>query len=417
MTALPPPSPLEQPPAPPGRDRSLLVAAVAVVVAVALVAGIVVLVTRDGGDGAASPSTSEASEEEGDGSTTTAAPDELEAAVAELSAFVAEERGRPFRSPVEVELLDDDDFVARLRALSEEEEDSVEESAGLLRALGLLDADDDLVAELDEALSGGVLGFYDPEHDELVVRGSDLSVGVRSTLVHELTHAWDDQHFELDRPALEEADDESSFGFSALVEGNADRVEAAWGDTLTQEERVQLRADQSSASERAESADVPAIVVQLLTLPYAAGSTLVAELDRAGGEARIDAAFAAPPTTSEQTLDPTTYVDGPEPAVEVPEPAADGPVADRGVFGAAGVLVTLVDRLPVDQARTAAGGWGGDRYVTWEAGDRTCVRVAFAGDTATDLGELREAWTDWAGEGESAEVREADGRVVVTSCG
>lgn len=417
MTTLPPPSPQEQPPAQGGRDRSLLVAALAVVVAVALVAGIVVLVTRGGGDEAAPPATTEAPEVEGDGTTTTAAPDELEVAVAELSAFVAEERGRPFRSPVEVELLDDDDFVARLRALSEEDEESVEETAGLLRALGLLDPDDDLVADLDEALSGGVLGYYDPEEDELVVRGADLSVGVRSTLVHELTHAWDDQHFELHRPTLAEADDESFFGFSALVEGNADRVEEAWGETLTQEERVQLRADQSSASERLESADVPPIVVQLLSLPYAAGSTLVTELLRAGGEERIDAAFGAPPTTSEQTLDPTTYVDGPQPAVEVPEPPADGPVVDRGAFGAAGVLVTLIDRLSVDEARTAAGGWGGDRYVTWEAGDRTCMRVAFAGDSSTDVRELREAWSAWAEEGEGADVREADGRVVVTSCG
>src|SRR5919107_208475 len=89
----------------------------------------------------------------------------------------------------------------------------------------------------------------------------------------------------------------------------------------------------------------------------------------------------APPTTSEQVLDPSTYVDGPEPAVAVPEPAADGPVTDRGVFGAAGVLLTLIDRLPAADAQRAAGGWGGDRYVTWEAGGRTCVRLAFARGT------------------------------------
>ena len=417
MTTLPPPSPLEQPPAPGGRDRSLLVAAVAVLVAVALVAGIVVLVTRDDGDEAAPPATTAAPEAADDGTTTTAAPDELEAAVAELSAFVAEERGRPFRSPVEVELLDDDAFVGRLRDLSEEDEAGIEESARLLRAVGLLDADHDLVAALDEASASGVLGFYDPEDDELVVRGSDLSVGVRSTLVHELTHAWDDQHFELHRPAVDDADDESSFGFSALIEGNAVRVEERWGDTLSQEERVQLRSDEGSASDRLGSADVPQIVLQIMSLPYVAGSSLVDTLSRAGGEERVDAAFAAPPTTSEQVLDPATYVDGPEPAVPVPEPAADGEVADRGVYGAAGVLLTLIDRIPTEDAQRAAQGWGGDRYVTWQAGDRTCVRVAFAGDTGTDGRELREAWSAWAEDAEDADVRETGGRVVVTSCG
>src|ERR687890_778064 len=111
----------------------------------------------------------------------------------------------------------------------------------------------------------------------------------------------------------------------------------------------------------------------------------------------------APPTTSEQVLDPSTYVDGPEPAVAVPEPAADGPVTDRGAFGAAGVLLTLVDRIPVDDARTAAGGWGGDRYVTWAAGRRTGVRLAIAGDRPPDLRELRSAWSAWADEGEGAD--------------
>ena len=419
MTPLPPASSLEEQPAPPvRRDGSRVVAVVAVVVAVALVAGIVVLTTRDDDqEPVASAPTTTAPERDTERSTTTGAPDEVEAAVRELSAFVAEERGRPFREDVDVELLADDEFVARLEELGEEDEASVAESGRLLQAVGLLDAGDDLVEAVDRAAAEGVLGYYDPEDDALVVRGTDLSAGVRSTLVHELTHAWDDQHFELDRPALDEADDESAFGFSALLEGNAVRVEEAWGETLSDDERDELESAAESASDRLGAADVPPIVLQLLTLPYAAGSQLVAELVQAGGEGRVDAAFAAPPTTSEQVLDPSTYVDGPEPAVAGAEPAADGPVTDRGVFGAAGVLVTLIDRLPVDDARTAAGGWGGDRYVTWEAGDRTCMRVAFAGDSATDLRELRSAWSDWAEEGEGAEVQEADGRVVVTSCG
>jgi len=413
VTTLLPPSPLEQPRPPRRRDGSRAVALAAVLVAAALVAGILVLTTGDDGSSPA-PTTTESRE---GGPSTTAPPDDLQVAVRELSDFVAEQRGRPFREPVDVELLDDEAFVDRLRDLSEEDEASVEESGRLLRAIGLLDADDDLVEAVDRATAEGVLGFYDPEGDALVVRGSDLTPGVRSTFVHELTHAWDDQHFELHRPELDDADDESSFGFSAVLEGNAVRVEEAWAATLPSDERAQLRSDEGTASDRLTSADIPPIVLQLLSLPYAAGRSLVEELLRAGGEARVDAAFAAPPTTSEHVLDPATYLDGPEPAVAVPEPAADGPVTDRGVFGAAGVLLTLIDRIPVDDARAAAGGWGGDRYVTWRAGDRTCVRVAMAGDSAVDVGELRSAWSDWAEDAPGADVQEDDGRVVVSSWG
>ena len=74
----------------------------------------------------------------------------------------------------------------------------------------------------------GVVGFYDPETDELVVRGAALTPYVRTTIAHELVHALDDQHLDLDRPEYDEADDEIGFGFSSVVEGNARRVENAY---------------------------------------------------------------------------------------------------------------------------------------------------------------------------------------------
>ena len=59
------------------------------------------------------------------------------------------------------------------------------------------------------------------------------------TLVHELTHALDDQVFGLERPELEERTDEADFGFSALVEGNASRVDAAYVESLSPDEQVE----------------------------------------------------------------------------------------------------------------------------------------------------------------------------------
>jgi hypothetical protein len=41
-------------------------------------------------------------------------------------------------------------------------------------------------------------------------------------------------------------------------------------------------------------------------------------------------------------------------------------------------------------------GWGGDAYVIWEDGTRTCMREAIIGDTQTDTDELRQAVQDWA---------------------
>ena len=42
-------------------------------------------------------------------------------------------------------------------------------------------------------------------------------------------------------------------------------------------------------------------------------------------------------------------------------------------------------------ARSAADGWGGDVYVAYGLDERTCVRAAFAGDTAADTDEIAQA--------------------------
>jgi hypothetical protein len=134
--------------------------------------------------------------------------------VAELSEHVAEVRGAPFPEPVTVELLEDDAFDERLLEDVEEGREDIDLVGRLLVALHLLDPSDDLYEIYREFLGVGVIGFYDPETGELVVRGAALTTATRSTIVHELTHAYDDQRFELHRPDVQDADDETALGFS-----------------------------------------------------------------------------------------------------------------------------------------------------------------------------------------------------------
>src|SRR5690606_24383575 len=115
--------------------------------------------------------------------------DELEALVEELQAFVADARGLEFLEPVEVELADGDAFQSRLLEDFEEDADEIAQVEVFYKALGLLDPGADLLEELRAIYSAGVLGFYDPETDELVVRGTALTPYVRKTIVHELVHA------------------------------------------------------------------------------------------------------------------------------------------------------------------------------------------------------------------------------------
>ncbi|MBW3575621.1 MAG: hypothetical protein KY450_12255 [Actinobacteria bacterium] len=341
----------------------------------------------------------------------------VERAVAELSAFVADQRELEFLRPVVVELLDDEAFVDRLLDGSEENRAETDNSEKVLRALGLIGPDVDLFDTFIEFYRTSVLGFYDPESDQLVLRGAELTPYVRTTLAHELSHALDDQHFELHRPEVDEADDESSLAFSALIEGVSVTIEMAYSQTLSASEQEELDREAAEFARRAAGSRIPPIVTQLAQFPYLFGPFFLGALLDQGGEARVDAAFREPPTTSEEILFPSVYLRGEDP-IAVSQPASDGfrPI-DQGSYGQWALYLTLDQHLDSETADRASDGWGGDSYVAWDQGSGTCVRMAFAMDTPADLADLESAWRRWAGAHGDTTVERAGELVTVTACG
>ena len=389
-----------------------------VLVAVLLVAGLVAAVARDDDrpPTAAPTSTTLApvAEPGAETTTTTAAPaGEVERTIAELEAFVAKARGLPFKQKVKVTLLDAAAFRARLEEERDVDREELGKTTKVLRALDLIEEDVDLEAAQASLLGDAVLGYYDYEKDELVVRGAGLTPGVRQTLVHELTHALQDQHFELDRPELEDRDDEASSAFSGLVEGDARRIEGEYRKTLSRAE--QRQADrQTSASEL--DPDIPRVLLESLAFPYVFGPGFVDKLLEEDGQAAIDEAFRSPPWTSEHILHPEKYLDGEE-AKTVVDPAADGEVFDRGVVGEFGLALILGDDVSGADLRRAINGWGGDRYVAWDAEGRSCVRATFDMDTERDNDELRTVLRKWVDKHDGATVTgDPTKAVTLTSC-
>ncbi|MFP5218227.1 MAG: DUF6782 family putative metallopeptidase [Actinomycetes bacterium] len=309
--------------------------------------------------------------------------EEVAALVPGLQEFVAAERGLPFKNPVDVEVLDDDAF---LEALYEEPADAPAEREDrdpepTLKALGLLEDDADLEAEVTESLDEGVVGFYDPDTERLVVRGREVDAFVEMVIVHELVHALQDQHFELHRPELDEADDERSLAFTSLVEGDATRVETVW-----YEEQSPSRQQEIDEVIGGSSGGEFGVVEQLLGFPYYAGPAYVEGVLADGGQPALDALFAKPPTTSEQILRP----EEPAAVTDVPDPDLDGDVVDAGVLGLLGLH--LLDGIDPLGENTIPGGWAGDEYVTTRDGDRTCTLAHIAADRPGELRQYLQAW-------------------------
>ncbi|OWY61582.1 hypothetical protein B7486_63050, partial [cyanobacterium TDX16] len=189
-----------------GRGRALLLGGLGAVVVLLVVGLAWTFSPGDRGEQveSAGPVTSDEPDGPADEPDPPVGDEDLDAVVAEIAAFVEEERGLEFLEDPEIELLDEGAFQDRLLEDEEEDEGELLELQDELRALGLIDDDVDLAESLDDLLGGAVLGFYDPETGELVVRAGEISPLARITIAHELVHALDDQHFELDRPEYED---------------------------------------------------------------------------------------------------------------------------------------------------------------------------------------------------------------------
>lgn len=299
--------------------------------------------------------------------------------------FVEEHRGLKFKHPVKVTYLDDRAFTQSVqsgnRALAATERDSKE-----LRATRLIPPGTDLQHVEDELLANGVLGYYDPQTKELVVRGQTAAPQTRHVLVHELTHALQDQWFGIDQPARSDPTSETD-AFVALLEGDARRIEDLYLMTLTPEQRRHAEGDSSSLPP-----DVPPVLDEMLAFPYIAGPTFTAALLAQGGQARLDAAFgAARPRYTTEVLHPDRYLFG-FTAANVSTPTPDGSQFDTGIFGEENltfVLEHVPDRLGRTAIRDLAAGWRGDTYVAYDRRDGLpCLRLAMRLDSQAHAQQL-----------------------------
>ncbi len=345
-----------------------------------------------------------------------ATPAETEAVVAEISEFVEQEQGLSFLQPVDVELLGEGAFQDRLLADFDEDVDELRQAEHLYTALGLVEPEVDLVESMRSLLGAGVVGFYDPETGELVVRGASVTPYVRTTIAHELTHALDDQHHNLDRPEYDESPDEIAFGFSAVVEGNARRIESAYRDTLSPEEQDSATTEELMLGAGIDIGDVPLVLLEVMGAPYLLGQNLVDDLIAEGGDAQLAAAFAEPPRTSEQVINPEAFIDG-EGAIDVPHPQPSGQLVDEGVIGQFMIDLVLRPEIGRNDAQDAADGWGGDWAAVWTDGTRSCVTFTVVGDDVDETEELAQAFDAWASDRDGVTITPSGGGpLTVESC-
>ena len=346
-------------------------------------------------------------------------PDDWDPRVADLVAFVEDERGLEFDHAVHVDFLTPEEYSETTRAeaadLTDEDRAAIEDSEAVLRALGLVSGDIDLFESSNELSDSGTLAYYDDATERITVRGTDMTVDLEVTLVHELTHALQDQHFDLGRLHEMETTGESS-AFRAVVEGDASLVEQRYVENLDAAAGEDYLAAVEEQMESAPYADIPAILSASFGAPYALGTPLVGIVEADGGWDAVDALLDEPPVAEVELLDPIVHLDGfTVQEVELPE-AGDGvEVVEESDFGAVTLFLMLATRMDPLVALDAADGWAGDAYRTERDGAVLCTTISTvaADEDATDL--LEDALVVWADAADADVDRDGD-VVTLRSC-
>lgn len=295
------------------------------------------------------------------------------AARGEIEASIAKLRELDFRRPVTYREIGREKLPAILRQklLQQIPEKEFADTGIALAALGLLPPGLDLEKTYLALLGEQIGAFYDQHTRELFTfSGHPLSNAQnRVIMAHELTHALQDQHFDLSRVPLEiKGNDDRALAAAALIEGDAT---LAMNQYLLGDLSVSSIKDSLSgalATDVRQLVAAPRYLRETLLFPYLHGLGFCQALYERGGWAALARAYAQPPASTAQILHPAAYLLQEEPiAVDLSDAPVLGvrPLLQNvlGEFGARQLFnAWLHDEA---QAETAAAGWRGDRYIVY----------------------------------------------------
>lgn len=327
-------------------------------------------------------------------------PEEIRVELAELIEITQNVRGLEFVEQPNVVVVNNDELAQRVREQLAEDLEDLPADEALYRLLGLIENDTDLEQLYSDLYSEQVAGYYDGEEGELVVPRAEegFTALQRATLVHELTHALTDQHYEFhdSYSALIDADrfDEAA-AFQALIEGDAVLTEFQYLQGLTAEEQAQFFQESFGVDQEVFQA-APRFIRDALIFPYDSGYLFVDRLYRSGSFDAVAEAYASPPTSTEQIIDPEDYPADQPIELEAADLTLDGYELEyQATWGELGFALMFDQVLTTDVSDTAAGGWGGDSYQVHFDGTDVVLVLRYRGDSAADGEELAGTLRDY----------------------
>jgi hypothetical protein len=301
-------------------------------------------------------------------------PEEQPADRHSIEQQTSELRGLPFKNPVTYKMIDRTELRRVLVDKVKEQytPQEMRDYSRTLAAVGLVPEGTDLLDVLVSLYNEQVAAFYVPEEHELytfkdLVFSSNLD---KMLLSHELTHALQDQNFDLLKfPLKVKTNDDLALATSALIEGDATMLMTRWYMENVDPSKMLGDVGAMFSQNTAKLREAPPYLREMLMFPYQEGQQFVTTLYSSGGTAAIDAAFHDPPTTTKDILHPDKFLhqravpEHPDlPKLEV----ADWRLIGNNTLGEFGTRFVLGQGMGAYDAQLLAEGWNGDRYQVYE---------------------------------------------------
>ena len=351
--------------------------------------------------------------------------EELFRSVDEILRFSSQDTGLPIKHEVKRKLVNRDEVESFVMKHTSEDEDAkrLRRSELVLKKFGLLPRDFDLSKFLVALLKEQVAGYYDPKTKTVNLLDWVSPEQQKPVLAHELTHALQDQSFDLEKfmkagngdlgekKVITTADleaDELSTARQAVVEGQAmvvlmDYMLQPMGVSIEKAPQLLSQLKDSIVAATSMSPQFnnsPLYLKAALTFPYRYGTEFVAEvLTRNGKPKAYSGLLSEPPTSSREIMQPEIYLAHEHlPAMPLPDFLRDFNDYDLFDAGSVGEFDTEVIVEQYSDEKAAQ-----DLFPHWRGGYYYAVRPK--GKDSAPLGLLYVSrWSDAASARHFADV-------------
>lgn len=295
---------------------------------------------------------------------------------------VSQITGLSLLAPVKKTLRSREEIRAYVLREMDDEKNPAERYAAArsAEAFGLIPKGFPLDNFMVELLTEQIAGLYDPKAQEFYIADWIPLDDQRMVMAHELTHALQDQHFQIEAwVKAARPNDDAELARESVLEGSAmaamiDYLLKGTGHSVGDLPAIDPALFTGDMSKSPKLQEAPQFLKDAMIFPYLSGLSFSVAILKPAGWSAVSDVFAKPPVSTQQIMHPAFYKSG-KVAAPVELPALEKLLGsnwrklDENAMGEFGWKEVLKQFLGEENGKSIASAWDGDRYAIYEQKD------------------------------------------------